>query len=76
MLQTDAKNGRSTRKCMLLLAATFSAVTLLGSARAEDVQEQLKKLFRVTAKGVSAVNRTQRALLSMTEGLDLARRYS
>ena len=64
------------RKCTLLLAATFSAVTLLGSARAEDVQEQLKKLFRVTAKGVSAVNRTHRALLSMTEGLDLARRYS
>ena len=32
------------RKCTLLLAATFSAVTLLGSARAEDVQEQLKKL--------------------------------
>ena len=28
----------------LVLAATFSAVTLLGSARAADVQEQLKKL--------------------------------
>ena len=28
----------------LVLAAAFSAVTLLGSARAEDVQEQLKKL--------------------------------
>ena len=29
---------------VLVLAAAFSAVTLLGSARAEDVQEQLKKL--------------------------------
>ena len=28
----------------LVLAAAFSSVTLLGSARAEDVQEQLKKL--------------------------------
>jgi PadR family transcriptional regulator, regulatory protein PadR len=30
-----------------------------------------KRFFRVTAKGVTAVNRTQRALQSMTEGLDL-----
>jgi PadR family transcriptional regulator PadR len=30
-----------------------------------------KRFFRVTAKGVAAVNRTQRAVLSMTEGLDL-----
>jgi DNA-binding PadR family transcriptional regulator len=35
-----------------------------------------KRFFRVTAKGVAAVNRTQRALRSMTEGLDLARSYS
>ena len=35
-----------------------------------------KRFFRVTAKGVSAVNRTQRALHSMTEGLDLVRSYS
>jgi PadR family transcriptional regulator, regulatory protein PadR len=35
-----------------------------------------KRFFRVTAKGVSAVNRAQRALYSMTEGLDLARSYS
>lgn len=35
-----------------------------------------KRFFRVTAKGVAAVNRTQRALLSMTEGLDLIRSYS
>src|ERR1700688_2699442 len=32
--------------------------------------------FRVTAKGVTAVNRTQGALQSMTEGLDLIRSYS
>src|SRR5258706_1527660 len=32
-----------------------------------------KRFFRVTAKGVSAVNRTQRVLQSMTEGLDLIR---
>jgi DNA-binding PadR family transcriptional regulator len=35
-----------------------------------------KRYFRVTAKGVAAVNRTQRALQSMTQGLDLARSYS
>ncbi len=35
-----------------------------------------KRFFRVTAKGVAAVNRTQRALQRMTEGLDLIRTYS
>jgi PadR family transcriptional regulator PadR len=35
-----------------------------------------KRFFRVTAKGVAAVNRTQRALQSMSEGLDLIRSYS
>ena len=34
-----------------------------------------KRFFRVTAKGVAAVNRTQRAFQSMTEGLDLIRSY-
>ncbi len=35
-----------------------------------------KRLFRVTGKGVAAVNRTHRALESMTEGLDAVRSYS
>ena len=35
-----------------------------------------KRFFRVTAKGVTAVNRTQRVLRSMTEGLDLIRSCS
>ncbi len=35
-----------------------------------------KRFFRVTAKGVAAVNRTQCALQSMTEGLELIRSYS
>jgi DNA-binding PadR family transcriptional regulator len=35
-----------------------------------------KRFFRVTAKGVAAVNRTQRALESMTQGLDLIRSSS
>ena len=35
-----------------------------------------KRFFRVTKKGVSAVNRTHRALLSMSEGLNLVGRYS
>jgi PadR family transcriptional regulator, regulatory protein PadR len=35
-----------------------------------------KRFFRVTAKGVAAVNRTQRALQSMTEGLAHIRSYS
>jgi PadR family transcriptional regulator, regulatory protein PadR len=35
-----------------------------------------KRFFRVTPKGVEAVNHTQRALLNMTEGLGLIRSYS
>ncbi|MEX2302634.1 MAG: helix-turn-helix transcriptional regulator [Bryobacterales bacterium] len=35
-----------------------------------------KRFFRMTAKGMAAVNRTQRALQSMTEGLDLVGSYS
>src|ERR1700688_3738171 len=35
-----------------------------------------KRFFRVTANGVAAVNRTQRALLRMTEGLDVIRSHS
>lgn len=34
-----------------------------------------KRFFRVTPKGVAAVNRTQLALLNMTEGLGLIRSY-
>ncbi len=35
-----------------------------------------KRFFHVTAKGISAVNRTHRALRSMTAGLDLVRSSS
>jgi PadR family transcriptional regulator PadR len=35
-----------------------------------------KRFFGVTAEGVAAVNHTQRALQSMTEGLDFIRSYS
>ena len=35
-----------------------------------------KRFFRVTAKGVAAVNRTQHALHSMSEGLSLIRSNS
>jgi PadR family transcriptional regulator PadR len=35
-----------------------------------------KRFFQVTAKGVAAVNRTQRALQRMTDGLDLVRTYA
>src|SRR6202521_4377628 len=35
-----------------------------------------KRFFRVTAMGVAAVDRTPRALLRMTEGLDVIRSYS
>jgi PadR family transcriptional regulator PadR len=34
-----------------------------------------KRFFRVTTKGVTAVNRTQRALQTMTKGLELVRSY-
>lgn len=35
-----------------------------------------KRFFSVTAKGIAAVNRMQRTLKSMTEGLDLIRSHS
>lgn len=35
-----------------------------------------KRFFRVTAQGVSAVNRTHRALESLTEGLDILGSHS
>ena len=35
-----------------------------------------KRFFRVTAKGIVTVNRTQRALQSMAAGLDLIRSFS
>lgn len=35
-----------------------------------------KRFFRVTAKGAAAVNRTQRVLQGMAEGLDLVWSYS
>ena len=35
-----------------------------------------KRFFRITAKGMAAVNRTQQALQSMTQGLDLVGSYS
>ena len=35
-----------------------------------------KRFFEVTAKGLTAVNRTQRALQSMSTGLDAIRSYS
>jgi DNA-binding PadR family transcriptional regulator len=35
-----------------------------------------KRFFRVTSKGVAAVNRTHRAIQRMTEGLGLVRNYS
>lgn len=35
-----------------------------------------KRFFRVTPRGVAAVNRTQRALRSMTEGLDFIRSHA
>jgi len=34
-----------------------------------------KRFFRVTAQGVSAINRTHRALHSLAEGLDLLRTH-
>jgi PadR family transcriptional regulator, regulatory protein PadR len=34
-----------------------------------------KRFFRVTAKGIAAVSRTHRALVSMTEGLGFIRSY-
>src|SRR5271169_2441993 len=49
------------------------------SRRGEPTAERggrSKRFFRVTAKGVAAVNRAQRALHSMTEDLDVIGSYS
>jgi DNA-binding PadR family transcriptional regulator len=48
------------------------------SRRGEPTPERggrSKRFFRVTAKGVTAVNRTQRALQTMSKGLELIRSY-
>jgi DNA-binding PadR family transcriptional regulator len=52
---------------------------LVKSRRGDPTPERggrSKRFFNVTAKGMAAVNRAQRALHSMTEGLDLIRSYS
>lgn len=49
------------------------------SRRGEPTPERggrSKRFFRVTAKGVAAVSRTQRALRSLSEGLGFIRSYS
>lgn len=62
--------------------ATLSRLETKGyvkSRRGDPTPERggrSKRFFRVTAKGVTAVNRTQRALHNMTEGLDPVRSYS
>ncbi|MGA7412857.1 MAG: PadR family transcriptional regulator [Bryobacteraceae bacterium] len=62
--------------------ATLERLELKGyvkSRRGDPTPERggrSKRFFRVTAKGVAAVNRAQRALRSMTEGLDLIGSYS
>jgi len=49
--------------------------SFLGEPTAER-GGRAKRFFRVTAKGIAAVNRTQQALGRMTEGLELVRSYS
>ena len=49
--------------------------SFLGEPTAER-GGRAKRFFRVTAKGIAAVNRTQQALARMTEGLELVRSYS
>jgi len=49
------------------------------SHRGEPTPERggrAKRFFRVTAKGLTAVNRTHRAIQSMSQGLDLIRSCS
>jgi len=48
--------------------------SFLGEPTAER-GGRAKRFFRVTAKGITAVNRTQQALGRMTEGLELVRSY-
>jgi PadR family transcriptional regulator PadR len=50
-----------------------SSLTLAILPRA---RRTIERFFQVTAKGVAAVNRIQRALQSMTAGLDLVEKCS
>jgi PadR family transcriptional regulator PadR len=76
----DATAGRR-----ILLGAAYAALDrlegngLISSRIGSPTPERggrAKRFFRVTAKGMLAVNRTQRALQNMTDGLDLIRSYS
>ena len=51
-------------------------VKSLGGDPTPERGGRSKRFFRVTAKGVAAVNRTQHALHSMSEGLDLIQSFS
>ena len=57
----------------------LQAKGFVKSSRGEPTPERggrSKRFFRITAKGLTAMNDTQRALESMTEGLDLIRSYT
>lgn len=59
--------------------ARLEAKGYVKSAQGEPSPERggrSKRFFRITTKGLTAVNRTQRALQILTKGLNLAWSYS
>jgi DNA-binding PadR family transcriptional regulator len=74
--------GRTKREVSIgAIYATLDRLEAKGYVRSrvgEPTPERggrSKRFFRITAQGVSAVNRTHRALRSLTEGLDLLRSH-
>lgn len=75
--------GRTKREVSIgAIYATLDRLEAKGYVRSrvgEPTPERggrSKRFFRITAQGVSAVNRTHRALSKLTEGLDLLRSHS
>jgi PadR family transcriptional regulator PadR len=72
--------GRTKREVSIGgIYATLDRLEAKGYVRSrvgEPTPERGERFFRITAQGVSAVNRTHRALRSLTESLDLLRSHS
>jgi PadR family transcriptional regulator PadR len=78
--EIDARTGREVS--IGAIYATLDRLEAKGYVKSklgEPTPERggrSKRFFRVTAKGVFAVNRTHRALHNMIEGLDVIRSFS
>jgi DNA-binding PadR family transcriptional regulator len=78
--EIEARTGREVS--IGAIYATFDRLEAKGYVKSqfgEPTPERggrSKRFFRATARGLSAVNRTHRAVQSMIQGLDLIRSHS